>query len=147
MRDIFEHFMKVVLEPYQTPGNRLANAGYVGLGMPWDDAVTAPFFERETFLRREWDGDSGVRERVGVPADRAQDPSFLLKRIHAFLETISPVTRWREAHPDLAGTDKDCVEVVMAEIREAFKDLNGLDEVGAVLASHAMVLLCIKRAK
>lgn len=34
------------------------------------------------------------------------------------LSTVSAATRWREAHPDLAGTERDCVAEVLRQMRQ-----------------------------
>lgn len=137
------HYHEDVLRPYMVRGNLLTRAGYVGLEMPWDEELTASAFERETFLRREWEARDVFSSYATRPLGGEGSP---LERIEALMETGSPVTRWREAHPDLAGTDKDCVRVVVSQIREVLGDLKGSDAMAAMVDGAAIVVLCVKRA-
>ena len=50
------------------------------------------------------------------------------------------VTRWREAHPDLVGTKKECVRVFVNNLREA---LGGKDE---LLSGGATAILLFKKS-
>lgn len=52
-------------------------------------------------------------------------PVIKLSDMEDGLATASMVTRWREAHPDLVGTDEDCVKVFVQKLREA---LGGKEE-------------------
>ena len=42
-----------------------------------------------------------------------------LEDVERGLSTASMVTRWRAAHPDLVGTNKDVVKAFVNEVREA----------------------------
>lgn len=128
-----------------TPGNLLAHSGYVGLEMPWDNMETAALFEKDTFLRRRWDTDDESSDNNDMFREAAQ-LKWSLKEIEAMAQTMSPVTRWREAHPDLVGTDKDCVKIILAETREALGVPEDEDANTTLHGGFALVLLCVKRA-
>lgn len=145
MHDIISNFREVVLGPYRALGTRLAQSGYVDLMMPWDEAATGPLFERETFLRHELDINSEPSYGVDLLADGMQKMPF--KRMEGVMETIGAVTRWREAHPELVGTDKDCVKIVMGEVREALGDGKDTIDVSTLVEGLVTVVLCVKRAK
>jgi hypothetical protein len=145
VHDIISNFREAVLGPYKTLGSQLAQSGYVDLMMPWDEAATAPLFERETFLRRELDINSEPGYGADLLADGVQETPF--KRIEGIIETMGPVTRWREAHPDLVGTDKDCVKIVMGKVREALGDGKDTIDVSTLVEGLVTAVLCVKRAK
>ena len=103
------------LAPYVAAGNLLSNGLYRELGMPWDDAAVAEF-PREEFVRREW--DVGGQVAVGEKFFRGHEVVGL-EDFARGLATASMVTRWREAHPELVGTEEDVVAVTVRELREA----------------------------
>ena len=104
------------LAPYELPGNRLCRDSYDNLPLPWDVDPPIKAFRQARFTKLEWDRDGHLSQ---------PDHFFLgdehvdLRRLQGQLSTASMVTRWREAHPELAGTERDVVEVVMREIRKA----------------------------
>lgn len=108
------------LRPYMLNATLLAAEGYRGLAMPWD--VTSANggdlgFERESIVFLDWNRNGEVRE--GEAGFFGQEASTTLDELEASLGTASSVTRWRDAHPELVGTEKDCVRETMAVIRQA----------------------------
>ena len=95
-----------------------------------------PDLPEKNFERIVWNRDGEVKkgEKFFWGAERMPLDVF---PIHC--STTSPVTRWREAHPDLVGTDLDCVTVAVKELKEA---LGGQDwlEIGT-----GMALLLVKK--
>jgi hypothetical protein len=102
------------IEPFELPGNRLVRTLYDELPLPWDIATPVTAFPKKDYVRHEIDRD-------GVPSNGVsyfagwQELSF--GEIEKILNTISMVTRWREAYPDLAGTEKDVVKAFLAELQ------------------------------
>jgi hypothetical protein len=99
-----------------------------------DDTGTIQGFPQELFVRREWDREgvlSNGESFFGGGKERSIDD------IEKGLATASLVTRWREAHPDLAGTEKDVVEQFAIELREAL----GPDQSTLSLGSGTVILL------
>lgn len=142
------------LAPYELPPNRLSRDMYTNLILPWqvestatssnEEALAAAFPEAE-FVRHEWDRD-GVLTNGNSFFLHSQDESggeTTLNDLESQLGTASMVTRWRQAHPDLAGTEKDCVKEMITEIKRAMgmrENENPKIKVGA-----AVVLLLCKR--
>lgn len=63
-----------------------------------------------------------------------------LKHVEMGLSTASPVNRWREAHPELVGTEKDIVKVLVAQLKEAMGDAE------SVVTGNGWALLLVKKA-
>ncbi|KAH8701606.1 S-adenosyl-L-methionine-dependent methyltransferase [Talaromyces proteolyticus] len=145
VKEIMDHFSNAVLGPYVTPGNALARSGYANLNMPWDQAETADLFEKETLLRKRWHADDERAKAMGFFSGLTRQ-EWLLKDVKAIWGSMSPVIRWREAHPELADTDQDCVEVVMKQLCETIGTPNGLEDGTTMYGGVSIVLLCIKRA-
>ena len=109
---------------------------------PWDveagpgEAGDDLGFPREELVRREWnvDGEVGVGERFFRGHEVVS-----LERFAEGCGTASMVTRWRQAHPELVGTDADVVRATVRELRQA---LGGREWFGG---GTAMALLLFKR--
>jgi trans-aconitate 3-methyltransferase len=114
--------------------------------MPWNDAGTAALFEQETFVRREFDAKSLISDDFNFFSSGASGPESPLKAVEALIGTLSPVTRWREAHADLVGTDKDCVKVLIAQISEVLGDITSEKDLSPLLGNEAAAVLSVKRA-
>ncbi|KAF8217691.1 S-adenosyl-L-methionine-dependent methyltransferase, partial [Mycena galopus ATCC 62051] len=117
---ILSHLEDDVLGPYTTPGNQLSRTLYRTLPLPWTpSSPSAPSasdsFNQSSFLRQEWDVDgvlSDGKEFFGGTSEST------LASLTAGLGTASMVTRWREAHPELVGTERDCVAEMARALRE-----------------------------
>lgn len=95
------------LKPYYTPGSILAHNRYVDLPLPWMLEQPVPEFDESTFFRKDW--DDGEKFVVG--------PSEVdLDIFEKLMATASNVTRWREAHPDDVGTERDVLRILRREI-------------------------------
>lgn len=82
------------------PGNRLTRDRYKDIKLPWTLDTPTKAFDETTFFRREW----GVDEKF---LDRPTELS--MEHLEKVLGVGSPVTRWRDAHPDAVGTEEDIV--------------------------------------
>ncbi|KUJ21287.1 S-adenosyl-L-methionine-dependent methyltransferase [Mollisia scopiformis] len=127
------------LKPFQTRGNEIARELYVDLPLPWTISSPVAEFDESTFYRKVWDPET--------------DEEFLwrtntttgLDTWEKMMSTISPVTRWREAHPDKVGTDGDVVKLFRKEI-EKFQREAGVEEGKEwVKSSLRGVLLMVKK--
>lgn len=102
------------LAPYELPGNRIARGGYDDLPLPWTVDPPVEGFPPPGFTRLDWDRD-------GVLSDPDHfflgDRHVTIDQMQARLSTASMVTRWREAHPDKAGTEEDVVAVMVRDMR------------------------------
>ena len=114
VNEIQETFNRVI-EPYMMPGNRVANDMYDNLELPWVADPTQTAFPKDKFQRFDWD-------RGGVLSDGKEffggSQEFPIEVYEQALGTVSSVTRWREAHPELAGTERDCVTEVLRQVRQ-----------------------------
>ncbi|KAH8701651.1 S-adenosyl-L-methionine-dependent methyltransferase [Talaromyces proteolyticus] len=138
-----------VLAPYELPPNRLSRDMYDNLILPWqtgDSALSAAFPESD-FVRREWDRDgilSDGKEFFGKStADDPDAGKTMLSSLEKGLDTASMVTRWREAHPELVGTERDCVRETMEEVRRVMGVAK--EEDVAIKVGGGTVLLLFKR--
>lgn len=145
IQELMDHFTNVTLGPYLTPGNKLAQSGYLGLNLPWDQPETASLFEKDTLLEKRWYSQDADSQKLGFFSDLARN-QWPLKAVKAMLGTMSPVIKWREAHPDLAGTDQDCVDVVIRQICTAIGAPNGLEDGTTLSGGMGIVLFSLKRA-
>lgn len=114
IRKVMDHLEFDVLGPYTTPGNVLARNGYRDLDLPWTVTPRVDEFPEADFKRIEWnkDGACARDEEFFIPG-RTDNINIMAK----VLGTASQVTRWREAHPDLAGTDRDAVQSSFAQVK------------------------------
>lgn len=102
-----DRFRSQQLEPYNTPGNVLAGDGYINLPLPWTMNPAAPEFDESSFVRKEWDPANPFHtDRLDVDLDGFEK----------MFSTGSAVTRWRQAHPDDVGTDRDILKMVRREV-------------------------------
>ena len=116
--------------------------------MPWDDPSTAPLFDRASFVRRELSRkDLSPTPTAATAATIAADPLApeIWARVGNLLNTLDAVTRWREAHPDLAGTERDCVRLLVEETKEAVREGKAKIDFGRLLLGVKTVLLLVKR--
>jgi hypothetical protein len=94
-------------------------------------------------VRREWDRDGILSngEDFFLGANETT-----LERLGNSLGTASMVTRWREAHPELVGTDQDCVKSTMDEIARVLGEDESVDLKSLkIRTGSAVVLLLFKR--
>jgi SAM-dependent methyltransferase len=95
------------LLPYYEPGNLLTRNRYAGLPLPWTLAQPVTEFDASAFFRKDW----GIGEEFFVG-----EPEVDLDTFELMNATASPVTRWRQAHPDLVGTERDVLKMLRREI-------------------------------
>ncbi|KIX07331.1 uncharacterized protein Z518_01984 [Rhinocladiella mackenziei CBS 650.93] len=95
------------LKPYYVPGNLLARNRYVDLPLPWTLGQPVSEFDKSTFFRKDWDVDEEFF--VGLP-------EVDLDTFEKMMATGSALTRWQQAHPDVAGTERDVLRMLRREI-------------------------------
>lgn len=89
---------------------------YDKLPLSWDLVPPITAFSASDFVRHEWDRD-GILSNGDKFFGQTEETS--LDELERGLSTSSMVTRWRNANPELADTDKDCVRKTMKKLREA----------------------------
>lgn len=139
INEAFKRWQKDYLEPYYGVGNFLVRDQYRGLGMPWDAEPQVEVFDRASLFRKEWALDETFHD--------GQDGTFSLDLFEKMFATSSPVIRWRQAHPEAVGTEKDVVRVMKNELKELLDDA-GVPEGKDVLkgASPGVVVMVRKSA-
>lgn len=118
------------LAPYERPGNILSRTFYDSLLLPWNMTPPIEGFSSTRFTKHEWDRD-------GKPS--SGDEFFLgnqhvtVARLMKVYETTSLMARWRQANPELIGTDSDILVKTARDLREALGGENLVIGVGCVL--------------
>ncbi|KAK1984931.1 methyltransferase domain-containing protein [Colletotrichum cereale] len=142
LQEMLLAFRQEHLLPYMAPGNHIGDAMYTTLPLPWtlDERVTD--FDEGAFFRRDWNKDG-----VLTPGDEhfLAQQVFGLDDIEKFLDTVSPVTRWREAHPDAVGTERDVVKMMRNAIEALLSEAGVERSKAAIVTSVSGVLLMVKK--
>ncbi|KAK0609048.1 Trans-aconitate 3-methyltransferase [Lasiodiplodia hormozganensis] len=115
---ISDEFERTELARYEYPGNRLCREFYKDLALPWQaNDGGPPEFPEELFERHTWNVNGALD---GPDGEDFFGGSLTLTfpQMEKLLGTTSTVQRWREAHPDLAGTDKDAIKVFLKKLEE-----------------------------
>ncbi|OKL60876.1 hypothetical protein UA08_03735 [Talaromyces atroroseus] len=100
------------LKPYREVGNIMARNRYTDLLLPWNMSHPMSDFDEAAFFRKDWNPEEDFF--VGLPeAD--------LGTFEKLLATHSAYTRWAQAHPDIAGTDKDQLKILRKEIERLLR--------------------------
>jgi trans-aconitate 3-methyltransferase len=130
------------LDKFHVQGNRLTRGMYLDLPLPWQVDPPNAAFDEKTFFRKEWNRDGKLEpgEADFFLGRENMTVDLLVKG----LATSSSVTRWREANPEKAGTDEDCVKIMGRRMKEALKEV-GADENGVFKGGVASALLMVKR--
>jgi ubiquinone/menaquinone biosynthesis C-methylase UbiE len=139
INEAFKRWQKDYLEAYYGVGSFLVRDQYRGLGMPWDAEPPVEVFDRASLFRKEWALDETFHD--------GQDGTFSLDLFEKMFATSSPVTRWRQAHPEAIGTEEDVVRVMKNRLKELLDDA-GVPEGKDVLkgASPGVVVMVRKSA-
>lgn len=128
------------LAPFFGAGNRLTRNLYLTIGLPWTVSPPVPDFDEKTFYRKEW-GVEGNDESFFQNKHMVFDMDTLEK----LLGTASPVTRWREANPDLAGTENDVIRRMRREIERLLHEAGVEKGKELIRGGEAGVLLMVKK--
>ncbi|KAL2075456.1 hypothetical protein VTL71DRAFT_399 [Oculimacula yallundae] len=128
------------LQPFFEPGNWLTRSLYEGLPLPWTLDVPVPEFDEESFVRKEW-GTGENDEDFFTGGALTMDLDMLEK----MMSTASPVQRWREAHPELVGTEKDVVKRMRSEIERLLAEVGVEKGKEIIQGTFKGVLLMVKK--
>ncbi|KAG0646662.1 methyltransferase [Hyphodiscus hymeniophilus] len=127
------------LTPFIELGNRLARGLYIDLLMPWALSLPVAAFDEATFFRKEWGPENSEEFFVGgaTTAD--------LDTVEKLMSTMSPVQRWREAHPDAVGTNRDYVKMQRSAIERLLHEA-GVEKGKEIVKGNVTgVLLMVKK--
>ena len=136
IQDSMNQMQEQHLKPYYVLGNLLTRNRYVDLPLPWTLAQPVPEFDESTFLRKDWD----VAETFFVGELEVDLDTF-----EKMMGTGSPVTRWREAHPDAVGTERDVVRMLRREIERLLHEAGVEKGKETVKGAMQGVLLVVKK--
>jgi trans-aconitate 3-methyltransferase len=103
---IDEHQEKNLL-PYFESGNFLTRNSYKTLPLPWTLKEPITAFDKGSFFRREWQ----INETFYVGP-----PEVDLDTFEKMVAVGSAETRWRQAHPDDVGTERDIIKILRKKI-------------------------------
>lgn len=112
--NLYEH-----VADYMEPGNWVVRGLYNTLPLPWSLKTHVSEFNKSSFLRKEWN----TGHQSG-PSDHfySNQSAVNIDTLEQMMGTDSPVTRWREAHPNAVGTERDVVRIMRREIERALED-------------------------
>lgn len=114
------------LGPYQKAGNWLLMRLYKDLQMPWSLDSPCTAFAESSYLRQVFNAggepDEDGQYVCGVRTMKLDDAA-------KGIAMISAATRWREAHSELAETEKDCVVEAFERIRMILRERGGQGDV------------------
>jgi hypothetical protein len=138
IHEVMEEIKEKELKPFVKPGNLLTKDLYSRLPLPWTLAEPVEAFEEKSFYRKEYGEDSEeFIEREGRIVD--------LDTMEKVMGTISPVQRWKDAHPDEVGTERDVVRRMRREMERLLRE-GGVEEgKEGVRVSFKAVLLMFKK--
>lgn len=133
-----DHLEETQLKPFMARGNFMTRNRYLDLPMPWDLEHPVPEFEETEFVRKDWDASEQFL---------AHQPEVELDLMEKMFETMSPVVRWREAHPETVGTEDDLVKIYRGTIERLLHEAGvekGKETIKGAL--QAVVLVVKKRS-
>ncbi|KAH6884227.1 methyltransferase [Thelonectria olida] len=127
------------LVPFYEKGNLLTRSLYEGLPLPWTVEPPMADFDEASFFRKEWDYDSS--EDFFASGEMSMD----LDMMERLLGTSSPVARWRAAHPEDVGTERDVIRLIRAETARLMHEAGVEKGKEVVKGSLKGVLLIVKK--
>ncbi|KAL6904290.1 S-adenosyl-L-methionine-dependent methyltransferase [Trichoderma evansii] len=134
------------LLPYERQGGILTRDLYADLQLPWtlDNPVKA--FGQDSFIRKIWNSHREY-DQDAQGADFGTRRIMTPEQFEKLLGTHSSVTRWREDHPDLVGTEKDIAGNLRRQIETLLHDV-GVEPGEEILRGGvAIVLLMVKKTQ
>ncbi|RSL87602.1 hypothetical protein CEP51_002129 [Fusarium floridanum] len=111
------------LEDYLLPGNWLTRDLYRRIPLPWTCPTPVPEFDESSFKRLEWNTGPVSPSDCFFAKKQPLPPAV----IELMLGTASPVTRWREAHPEAVGTEQDVLRIMRRKLEKILYD-SGVEE-------------------
>jgi SAM-dependent methyltransferase len=125
------------LKPFSNEGNEIVRSGYDLLKRPWEVEPPVTEFEEAGYWRKQW--------VLGEPFVVGED-EVDLEVFEKMMSTGSAVTRWRQAHPELVGTEQDVLRILRREI-EAILHKEGVEPGKEKVKGTAQGVLIMFRKK
>lgn len=130
------------LQPFYVKGNLMARDLYRDLGLPWTVDPPVEAFDKNDFYRKEYGPDFGnSNEYVDMPT-----LTLNLDAMEKMWGTTSPAQRWRDAHPEAVGTDKDVVKMIRNEVERLLHEA-GVEKGKETLSGSLKAVLMIFKKK
>ncbi|KAL7923746.1 S-adenosyl-L-methionine-dependent methyltransferase [Trichoderma austrokoningii] len=129
------------LRPWARAGNMLTHDLYINLPLPWTLEVPVAEFDKDSFVRKEWNRDGSGAENEAVPTGGPVTP----EQFEKIMGTSSPVSRWREAHPDKVGTEEDLVRKLRRRMESLLHEAGVKPGEEVMSGEVAMALLLVKK--
>lgn len=123
----------------------MARDMYKDLKLPWQLDPPEKSFPESEYFRKEWDRD-GVLSATEPKEGQSEVDFFSESKVLTLeewgmvLDTPSQVTRWRKAHPELAGTENDCTKVCLGRLRQALKEVGEEEKMRIGCATGLLML-------
>lgn len=138
---VLQDFEEKDLLPYFAPGNVLTRKLYADLGLPWTVEPRVPAFASASFVRSTFGTDEGEPAFFDWEADQL----FGMDAMEKMLGTMSPVTRWRQDHPEAVGTEDDVVRKMRRAVERLLQEA-GVEKGNEKLRGGVMgVLMMVKK--
>jgi len=138
INEAFKKWQKDYLEAHYGTGNFLVRDQYKSLVMPWDAIPQTEPFDPASLFRKEWALDESFHN--------GQDGTFSLDMFEKMFATSSPVTRWRQAHPEALGTEDDVVRVMKNELQRLLRDAGVPDGKDVLKGASPGVLVMVRKS-
>ncbi|CRK23748.1 S-adenosylmethionine-dependent methyltransferase CRG1 like protein [Verticillium longisporum] len=129
------------LRPYMERGNLVGQGLYVDLPLPWTVAEPVDGFDRESFYRQQWNLSDATDAAGGFFQGK---DAMTLDMLEMAAGTMSPVTRWREAHPEAVG-EKDVVRIMRRTIEKLLHEAGVDPGKEFIMGGISGVLLMVKK--
>ncbi|KAI0529960.1 S-adenosyl-L-methionine-dependent methyltransferase [Xylaria digitata] len=129
------------LRPFSKLGSTLTRDLYVDLPLPWTLEVPVEDFDKQSFFRKEWNKDRDGAEND----DLGTGKTVTTEEFENLTGTNSTVTRWREAHPDKAGTEEDIARRMRRRIESLLHEVGVKPGEEVLKGQVAIVLLMVKK--
>ncbi|KAI8181024.1 putative methyltransferase [Colletotrichum sp. SAR 10_75] len=142
IQGVLNEFRNQHLVPYMVQGNHIGETLYEDLPLPWTVENPIREFDQSTFYRKEWNKDGIVDE----DGEFFHQLTWNMDDVENMMITVSPVTRWREAHPDLVGTDRDVVKMLRKQIETLLHEAGVEKGKETITTGWSGALLMVKKA-
>ena len=134
-----EHQDRYIL-PFFEPGNLINRNMYNDLPLPWTLVPPVTEFDEATFFRKDWGPENADEFFVGGAMQIDMD---MMEKVYG---TASPVQRWRDAHPDTVGTEKDVMRILRREIERLLHEV-GVEKGKEFIKGNVRGVLLMARKK
>lgn len=111
---------------------------YDNLPLPWQISTPVEDFPQSLYVKHEFNRGGVVPEGEdfwGGSEERS------LEDLEKALNTASMLTRWREANPEIAGTDQDVLNITIKDWKATLGDKKGM-----VMGAGTAILLFKKKS-